>query len=121
MGNRVFIVDGTEDRLYYNIVNKFVRVQDLDVEHSMDRGVAKLGQKPYDLIVVSRTPGKLDLYDVADAIKSSKVNKKADIILLEDNPTQAAKFVGALRGRRVYRLRSNELEKFEDLTGRMLR
>jgi len=116
---RVFVLDGTEKSLYYSVVSKYISEANLKVETSTERAITRIPRNVYDLIVVSNCTGNLDVFDVADMLKESRLNNKAEIILLMDNPTVASKFSNVLRGRRVHNLKSNQLEQLGDLLERM--
>ena len=116
---RVFTIDNTEQGLYFNAVANHVDKRNIDTDSSLDRAAARLGRKTYDLIIMSRGTGRLDLYDIADVIKQSRLNKSADIIILEDNPTVATRLQGMLKGRRVYRFKSNQIAELDYMLERM--
>ncbi|MCK5016702.1 MAG: hypothetical protein KAS32_06460 [Candidatus Peribacteraceae bacterium] len=116
---RVFIIDSTEDMIYYKTLSERIEHLSVDIETSADRAISRLGLKTYDLIIISRGTGRADLYDVAEFIKHSRSNKKAVIILLEDKPTMAIKIQGILKGRRVFHYKSNQQQEFGGMLERM--
>jgi DNA-binding response OmpR family regulator len=112
---KILSIDSTEDLLYYNSVSKLARPENVDHARSIDVAISRIKENHYDLITVSRTPGRLDLYDVADEIKKSVANRRTAVILFEDNPTLSTRFEIALSGRRVMRFKTTQVGDFEEV------
>lgn len=112
---RVLVMDNTEDSKYYRAMLKHLNETDLDVETVAERATSKLTANMYDMVIMSDLPGRIDLYDVADKIKSSALNRKCEIVLMLDHPTKMSKVKGILRGRSFRALKTNQVEELASI------
>lgn len=108
---KILVLDGTEKSEYYEFVKRYFNETEVSLVKNTDRAASKIMESPYDLFLLSKSDGKLDLYDISDVIKKSKLNRKSEIILIHDNPTKSRKIQGMLRGRGFLHLNSNSIDK----------
>lgn len=105
---KILVLDGTEDAIYYKVVSKYFNTNSIDYETSVDRASSRIINNSYDLVVMSKADGRMDLYDLSEKIVESKLNKKCEVILMLDGPTMAQKIRMILRGRGFRYFRGHE-------------
>lgn len=117
----IFFVYDSEDEIAVSEKLKGLSPKmELAEESSYDRAAAKIAKNRYDIIVVGSGRGRLTMLDVADSIRGSRPSKHADVVVLERHPTETAKFIGILRGKRVFKFRLNQIDELVKLIERML-
>jgi DNA-binding response OmpR family regulator len=116
----IFVVCGSGDTSIIEAVSSRTEGHEVDYITNMDIAIARLGRKQYNLIIVSKAPGRTTSLDFLDTIRYTRSTKGAVIILVEHHPTEGARMAAALRGRSIFKFKANEMEEMKSLLERIL-
>jgi hypothetical protein len=86
---RVLVVDGSEGSIYYNIVKKYIPINNISAYDSRDRAFKTLVNTFYDIVVSygGETSGNVSHEKLIDYLKRSKVSTQRPLVIcIEHNP-----------------------------------